>query len=237
MTTAVRDSAELLTVTAPSDGRVLQSIPAQTADDVRDAVARLRQTQPEWEALGIDGRSQWLGKYRNWLLDNATRINTLLQQETGKAGAEAPIELGLSIDALNYYSSHAQEFIGAGHPHPHSPLTATKNLEVNYRPYPVVGVISPWNYPLALSLFDALPALVAGAAVLIKPSSETPLAVSAAVAGWAEIGAPPVFATVVGGGIGSTVVDTVDYVQFTGSTETGKTVAQRAAARLIPYGL
>lgn len=226
-----------VTVTSPIDGGVVNVLRASAPDEVRAAAGRLRTAQPAWEALGVEGRLKWLGRYRNWLLDNGDRITMLLHEETGKALAEAPIELGLSIDALNYYSEHAAEFLAAQHPWPHGLLTATKNLEINYRPYPVVGVISPWNYPLALALFDALPALIAGAAVLLKPSSETPLAISAAVAGWEEIGAPMVFDTVVGAGIGATVVDTVDYVQFTGSTATGRTVAQQAAARLIPYGL
>ncbi|MEV6071388.1 aldehyde dehydrogenase family protein [Nocardia sp. NPDC052001] len=244
MTTHLRSAGEThsaefptVTVTSPLDGRTLNVLCADSSDDVRATATRLRDAQPRWEQLGLDGRSKWLDRYRNWLLDNADRITGLLHEETGKAKAEAPIELGLSIDALNYYNEHAAEFLGAGHPRPHSLLTATKRLEVNHRPYPLVGVISPWNYPLALALFDALPALIAGAAVLLKPSSETPLAISAAVAGWEEIGAPPVFATVVGAGIGSTVVDVVDYVQFTGSTATGRTVAQQAASRLIPYGL
>ncbi|MFE3193596.1 aldehyde dehydrogenase family protein [Nocardia sp. NPDC059240] len=226
-----------VTVISPIDGRVLDVLRGATPDEVRSAADRLRRGQSAWESLGLEGRLVWLGRYRNWLLDNVDRINGLLHAETGKAKAEAPIELGLSIDALNYYSAHAAEFLGADRPWPHSPLTATKRLETNYRPYPLVGVISPWNYPLALALFDALPALIAGAAVLLKPSSETPLAISAAVAGWEAIGAPTVFATVVGAGIGATVVDSVDYVQFTGSTATGRTVAQQAAARLIPYGL
>jgi betaine-aldehyde dehydrogenase len=106
------------------------------------------------------------------------------------------------------------------------------------RPYPVVGVITPWNFPLGLSLLDAVPALLAGCAVVVKPSELTPKAVSAAIGGWAEIGAPPVFGVVCGDGrAGNAVVAQVDFVQFTGSVRTGRAIARAAADRLIPCAL
>ncbi len=101
-----------------------------------------------------------------------------------------------------------------------------------------MGVICPWNFPLLVALVDSIPALIAGAAVVVKPSELTPLATSRLVEGWREIGAPEVFACVTGAGAaGAALVEEVDFVQFTGSTATGKRIAQRAGERLIPYSL
>ena len=112
----------------------------------------------------------------------------------------------------------------------------TKRLRVQYRPYPVVGVISPWNFPLILSLGDAVPALQAGAAVVIKPSEVTPLGVAEIVEAWkSEIGGPDVLDVVQGmGETGSALVDEADFIQFTGSDRTAKKVLARAAETLTP---
>src|SRR5262249_587165 len=111
-----------------------------------------------------------------------------------------------------------------------------KRLKVTYRPYPVVGVISPWNFPLILSLGDAVPALIAGAAVVIKPSEVTPLGLGEIIEAWkSEIGGPDVFDVVNGmGETGSALVDEADFVQFTGSDRTAKKVLVRAADPLTP---
>ena len=111
-----------------------------------------------------------------------------------------------------------------------------KKLRVQYRPYPVVGVISPWNFPLILSLGDAIPALLAGCAVVIKPSEITPLGLGEIVEAWkSEIGGPDVFDVVNGmGETGSALVDEADFVQFTGSDRTAKKVLARAAETLTP---
>ena len=114
----------------------------------------------------------------------------------------------------------------------------SKRLTKVYRPHPVVGVITPWNFPLLMPAMDVIPALLAGAAVVLKPSEVTPLAALELARGWAEIGAPPVLAVLTGlGETGAALVDAVDYVQFTGSTATGKVIGQRAAARLVPCSL
>jgi acyl-CoA reductase-like NAD-dependent aldehyde dehydrogenase len=108
-----------------------------------------------------------------------------------------------------------------------------------YRPYQLVGQIFPWNYPLGMPMMDVPGALMAGAAVMSKPSEETPLAWREVVRGFREeIGAPPVLACVTGAGAaGAAVVDEVDIITFTGSTRTGRRIAMRAAERLIPCNL
>ena len=226
-------------VTSPADGSVVASVPDQGGAEVRATVARLRRNQPAWEVLGPTGRGRWLGCLRDWLLDNDERIAELLQRETGKPWQEAALEVPIAIDALEYYRRRAGRFLADAHPRPHSLLTASKRLTLAYRPYPVVGVICAWNFPVLLALADAVPALLAGAAVAIKPSELTPLATREIVRGWREdVGAPGVLECLTGAGAtGSALVDEADFIQFTGSARTGREIARRAAERLIPYSL
>ncbi|WP_309231801.1 aldehyde dehydrogenase family protein [Nocardia sp. SYP-A9097] len=219
----------------PATGAVVGSVPLQTADAVQAVVRELRSRQPAWEALGSEGRAAWLRKLRNWLLDNESRLVEELHAETSKPRAEAVLEVMMICDAINYYSDRARKFLADERPRPHGLLTVQKKLTQVYRPYPVVGIISPWNFPLMIPGVDAVPALLAGAAVVIKPSEVTPMSGLGLARGWREIGAPPVLACVTGRGeTGAAVVDSVDMVQFTGSTRTGRAIAARAGERLIP---
>ncbi|HEX4904754.1 MAG TPA: aldehyde dehydrogenase family protein [Acidimicrobiales bacterium] len=232
------DRAAAIPVTAPGTGETIGTVPSLAAADVGAAVDGLRGAQPTWEALGPVGRATWLRRWADWLWDHQEEILALLQAETGKPRIEASLEFGMAMDLLNYYAKRAPRFLAPDRPLPHSVLTSSRRLRTVQRPYPVVGVIVPWNFPVGLGLFDAVPALLAGAAVVLKPSEFTPLAVQRVAAGWREIGAPAVLTTVTGlAEVGEAVVDTVDYVQFTGSTRTGRLVAARAAARPVPCGL
>ena len=226
-------------VRSPADGSVVASLPDQGPEEVKAAIARIRRNQPAWEALGPRGRGEWLGRLGDWLFDNDERLAELLQRETGKPWQEAALETPTAIDLTEYYRKRAERFLADSHPRPHGLLTASKKLTIAYRPYPVVGIICPWNFPIMIALADAVPALLAGAAVAIKPSELTPLATREIVRGWREeLGAPEVLECLTGGGAaGAALVDEADYIQFTGSTRTGRKIAQRAAERLIPYSL
>jgi len=231
-------SKNMVEVRSPFDGQLVGAVPDQSPAEVAAVVSDLRAAQVEWEQGGVDARVRWMSAYRDWLLDNTDRLNKILQSETGKPWAEANLEIPGIIDLINYYADRAPALLADRRPRSHGLLTATKRQLLVHRPYAVVGNITPWNFPLALSLIDVIPALLAGAAAVVKPSEVTPLAVREAVQGWEEIGAPPVFACVTGTGpTGAAVVDTVDYVQFTGSTRTGRLIAQRAGERLVPYSL
>jgi acyl-CoA reductase-like NAD-dependent aldehyde dehydrogenase len=232
-------AAESIDVLNPATGETIKRLPVDSAAAVAETVARLRANQPEWEAMGIEGRYHWLGKLRDWLLDNQDRVLDTMQTETGKVRADAMNEPVYLADLINFYGSRADKFIGEESLRPHSPLLAAKKLRVQYRPHPVVGIISPWNFPLILSLGDAIPALQAGAAVVIKPSEFTPLGIAEVVEAWKqEIGGPDVLDCVQGiGETGGALVDAVDFVQFTGSDRTGRKVMARAAETLTPVSL
>jgi betaine-aldehyde dehydrogenase len=232
-------AADAIEVHNPATGTLIKSIPVDPPEAVAATVARVRGNQPEWEAMGIEGRYHWLGKLRDWLLDNQARVLDTMQAETGKVYADASNEPAYLADLINFYGTKAAKFIGEQSIRPHSPLLVAKKLQVQYRPYPVVGIISPWNFPLILALGDAIPALQAGAAVVIKPSEFTPLGLIEVVEAWKqEIGGPDVLDCVQGvGDTGGALVDAVDFIQFTGSDRTGRKVMARAAETLTPVSL
>ncbi len=233
---STKASRQSFDVTNPADGSVIANVALDDTAEVAAAVARVRANQPAWEELGIKGRARWMGQLRDWLLDNQDRVAETMQRETGKVWAEASSETPYVCDLINFYSKKARKYIGDERVPAHSPLMKVKKLKVTYRPYPVVGVISPWNFPLILSLGDAVPALIAGCAVVIKPSEVTPLGLGEIVEAWKrEIGGPDILEVVNGmGETGSALVDEVDFIQFTGSDRTAKKVLARAAETLTP---
>jgi len=231
--------AERIEVLNPATGATVGSVAVDSPASVAETVARVRANQAEWEALGNEGRYRRLGKLRDWLLDNHERVLDTMQAETGKVRGDTSAETIYLTDLINFYGAKAEKFIGNETVRPHTPLMATRKLMVQHRPYPVVGVISPWNFPLALALGDAIPALQAGAAVVVKPSEFTPLGLSEIVKAWKEeIGGPDVLDCVHGTGeTGGALIDNVDFIQFTGSDRTGRKVMARAAETLTPVSL
>jgi acyl-CoA reductase-like NAD-dependent aldehyde dehydrogenase len=231
-------TVEQLEVRNPADGSLISSVPVHGSDEVRDAVRRARAAQPDWQALGHAGRYRWLGLWRDWMLANGERIADVLEAETGKVRTDAGLEVPALADAINFYGANSARFLADERVSAHNPLMKAKALKVTYRPFPVVGVIAPWNFPLLLSIGDAIPALAAGCSVIVKPSELTPLSPLEVSRGWREIGGPDVIQVATGlGETGSAVVDEVDYVHFTGSVATGKKVMAQAAESLTPVSL
>jgi len=232
-------AGETFEVRNPADGSPISSVPVHGPEEVRTAVARVRAAQPAWEALGHEGRWRWLGRWRDWMLANGEQVADVLEAESGKVRQDAAMEVPWLADAINFYGGNSHRFLADERVSAHNPLMKAKALKVVYRPYPVVGVIGPWNFPLLLSIGDAIPALAAGCAVVIKPSELTPLSLLELVKGWGEeIGGPDVIAVATGlGECGAAVVDEVDFVHFTGSDATGRKVMARAAETLTPVSL
>lgn len=229
---------DVVEVRNPGTGAVVGTVPNQSAEEVAAKIRELRLYQPEWEAIGPEGRKEWLLKLQDWIIDHTEHLADVLQSETSKPRVDALIDPAFSTDLIGYYARRAGKFLADDHPAPHSPLARVKKLTTVYKPYPVVGVITPWNFPLAMPVIDVIPALAAGAAVILKPSEVTPLSALELARGWAEIGAPPVFAVVTGtGATGAAVVAEADYIQFTGSTATGRKIAVACAERMVPYSL
>lgn len=228
-----------IAVHSPAHGGEVGRIPVLAEGEVAQLADRLRAAQPAWEDLGPAGRAEVLLRWADWMLDHERELGELVQQESGKAWGDASTEPTVSVQILKHYARHAAEYLAPRRVAPHDVTGRTRRLELRYRPYPLVGIITPWNGPLGAPVMDGVPALAAGAAVLSKPSEVAPLAWLEAVRGWREdVGGPEVLGCATGdGSTGAAVVDVVDMVMFTGSTRTGRHVAVRAAERLIPCGL
>ncbi|WP_330240347.1 succinic semialdehyde dehydrogenase [Streptomyces sp. NBC_00525] len=222
----------------PFTGEKLADLPESTPEDVADAFARARAAQPAWAALPVRTRAAVLLRFHDLVISRQSEVLDLIQLETGKARLHAHEEVQAVAVAARHYGRRASAYL---RPKRHTGVvpTLTKVTELR-QPRGVVGQIAPWNYPLELSVGDALPAFVSGNAVVMKPDTETAL-----TALWArdlliEAGLPSeVFQVVLGEGpvVGPEVVKHADYVSFTGSTRTGREVARGAAARLVGVSL
>jgi len=172
------------------------------------------------------------------VLDRHAELLDLLQLETGKSRRTAVEELFDVPMGCGYLAETAPGVLADERRAGVAPGMTTAT--VTYDPVGVVGVISPWNYPLTLSMADALPALVAGNAVVLKPDEKTPYG-ALALGELLEVAGLPddLFQVVTGDGptVGPALIDAVDYVAFTGSTETGRIVAERAGRNLIDCSL
>ncbi|MGW7351698.1 succinic semialdehyde dehydrogenase [Streptomyces sp. NPDC054784] len=219
---------------APFTGERLAELPESTPEDVATAFARARAAQQAWADTPVRRRAAVLLRFHDLVLGRQSEILDLIQLETGKARLHAFEEVLAVAVAARHYGRKAPSYLGAKR-HTGAIPALTKVTELR-QPRGVVGQVAPWNYPFELSVGDALPALVAGNALVMKPDTETALTALRARELLVEAGLPPeVFQVVLGDGpvVGTAVVEHADYVSFTGSTRTGREVAQRAAARLV----
>jgi acyl-CoA reductase-like NAD-dependent aldehyde dehydrogenase len=229
-----------IAVENPATGEEIGRIPNMSAEQIGEMVGRARAAQPAWEATGFEGRAEVMLAFRRWFVENRERVVTTIVEENGKAREDALFnEVFYTADSLGFWAKKAQKYLRDERIRAHSPLLFGKKLVLRYRPLGVVGVIGPWNYPLTNNFGDAIPALMAGNAVVLKPSSVTPYTSLLMAEGLEASGMPAdVFNVLTGsGGAGSALVDQVDMVMFTGSTEVGRKVGAQAGERLIPVAL
>lgn len=236
---AVQDGTGI-PVENPATGQTITTVPTLSAGEVKALVARARAAQPAWEAVGFEERGRVLRRAQKWVTDNAERIIETIVSETGKTYEDAQLaEIMYAAAAFGFWAKEAPGFLADEPMKSANPLVKGKKLVVRYRPVGVVGVIGPWNFPLTNSFGDCIPALAAGNAVILKPSEVTPLTSLLMAEGLRASGLPDdVFQVATGdGATGAALVDEVDFVMFTGSTKTGRKVAERAAQTLTPVGL
>lgn len=225
-----------LRVTSPFDNRVLGEVPAHTAEDTVRAFERARQAQKQWAHTSARERREIMLRFHDLVLDRQAEILDTIQDESGKNRASAFDEvMDVAVTARHY------AFAAAGllrTDHVKGALPVLTRTQVQHAPKGAVGIIAPWNYPLALAVSDAIPAILAGNTVVLKPDVKTPLSALLASRLLMEAGLPAfVFQVITGAGsvVGQTIVEECDYLMFTGSTKTGRLLAKQAGERLIGF--
>jgi acyl-CoA reductase-like NAD-dependent aldehyde dehydrogenase len=225
----------------PGTGEEIGRAPLASLEDVRQAVARARAAQPAWANLSFRERGRVILKARELMLAQSDEIAHLVSRETGKPVAEAlSMEIVPTLDAMHYFA-HASESLL----HPQKIDIGQygmmgRSSSTRFKPLGVVGIISPWNFPLATPLDEVVMALMAGNAVVLKPSELTPLIALKIGELFARAGLPSGLLEIPtgDGSTGAALVEArVDKIMFTGSVATGKRVAEAAARYLIPVVL
>jgi succinate-semialdehyde dehydrogenase/glutarate-semialdehyde dehydrogenase len=225
-------------VRSPFDRGLLGTVPVCGEADVALALGRARVAQAAWAARPLRERKAVFLRYHDLVLEHQSALMDLLQLEGGKARLSA-LEEVLDV-ALNsrYYAFHAAGYLKPRRRQGVLPLLT--RVQEERHPLGVVGVIAPWNYPLTMAVSDAIPAMLAGNAVVLKPAEETPLTALQAMQLLLEAGLPTdVFQIVTGRGrvIGPAMLKEIDFLCFTGSTATGRVLGSMAGERLIKCSL
>jgi acyl-CoA reductase-like NAD-dependent aldehyde dehydrogenase len=222
----------------PATGETISAIPVLGAAELHEMAARARAAQPAWEALGFRGRGAVLKRAQQWMLDHAERVLDTVVSETGKTVEDAQLaDLGYTVAALDFWAKNGAKYLADERlPSWNNPIAIGKKLVLRYEPFGLIGIIGPWNFPIANSFGDCIPALMAGNSVILKPSEVTPLSSLLMEEMLRECGIPAdVFQVATGdGSTGAALISQVDCVMFTGSSRTGKAVMHAAADALIP---
>jgi alpha-ketoglutaric semialdehyde dehydrogenase len=212
----------------PTD--VVGEYAGHTAAGVAAAVERARSAQHEWLELGAAKRSTALGAFATEVRSRAAELAELVVREVGKPVGEAKGEVGRAVSILEFYAQAAFAAVGSIYPPSLAGLLYTER-----RPHGVAGLITPWNFPFAIPLWKAAPALVAGNAVMLKPSPDA-TACASLLGEIAQRHLPvEVFVVTPGGAeAGEAIVASCDVVSFTGSAAVGRDVSVAAATRGVP---
>ena len=225
-------------VYSPTDGQLLGEVPISSPLDVERAFHFARLAQQRWGQEAVYRRVQVLKRFHDLVLENRDEALDLVQLETGKARKDALEEvLDICVNA-RHYAKEAGRLLKPRRVR--GALPGLVGVKAYHRPKGVVGVIAPWNYPLTLAASDALAAIVAGNAVVLKPDSKTPFTALWVANMFERAGLPDGVLSVVvgsGSGLGPTIVGQSDFVMFTGSTNVGRVIAAGCGERLIGCSL
>ena len=234
-------SADEIVSYDPATGEEIGRAPLSSPEDVRQAVQTARRVQPAWAKLAFQERGRIILKARQLMLNESDGIARLVSRETGKPAAEAvSMELVPTLDSMHYFAHASENLLRPQKIDIGQYGLMGRSSNIVFKPLGVVGIISPWNFPLATPADEVVMALMAGNAVVLKPSELTPLIALKIGDIFNRAGLPPgLFAVVTGdGSTGAALIDArVDKIMFTGSVATGKRVAEAAAKYLIPVVL
>jgi succinate-semialdehyde dehydrogenase/glutarate-semialdehyde dehydrogenase len=236
--TLAEGAHEQVPVEAPFTGDRIGTVPRCERADVERAAERAGSAQERWAETPVDERAAVILRLHDLVLDRKDELMDVMQLEAGKARRDAHEELLDLALSSRYYAHRADGYLARERRKGAFPLVT--HAEVNHYPVGIVGMISPWNYPLVLTVSEAIPALLAGNAVVLNPAEQTPYTALKAKELLVEAGLPPDCLQVVTGDgepVGEPIIAESDYFSFTGSTEVGRTVARLAAEHLIDYSL
>jgi len=223
---------------APFTGEPTLPLPVSTPDDVATAFERARRAQRGWAARSLAERCDVLRRVHRLALQRREALIDVVQWESGKARLHAFEEVvDVAINASYYARTAARHLVTQ---RVRGWIPGVTAVSVGHPPKGVVGLITPWNYPLTLPISDALPALAAGNAVVIKPDWQTPFSTLSGVQLLVDSGLPEdLFLVVIGDGpdLGPALVEHADFVGFTGSTDVGRLIARQAGQRLVETSL
>lgn len=223
-----------LDVRNPRTGEIDYQVPEISAAQVSDIAVAMRQAQVHWHDQGVEHRCAALLTWADAIKQHAGALGDALCLDTGRR-LVSHIEVDGVIKSIQRWAKIAPKLM---RDKPPSSSTSAPSVKVHHRlvPYAVVGVISPWNFPLTLSLIDSIPALLSGASVLLKPSEVTPRFIEPLQAALDQVDElKDVFKIITGGAeTGIALIDHVDTVCFTGSVPTGRKVGVHAARNFIP---
>lgn len=241
MATDLKIAARRIVSLNPATGEVLREIECAGEEEVFFAVERARSAQPAWAGLGLRRRIAVIREFQGKLFEKKSEIAAAITREVGKPLAEALVtEVLVVLDAARFLIDNAWSLL-RDEPVPHGNLvTKLKSGWLLREPHGVIGIISPWNYPFSIPATETLAALVAGNAVVLKPSELTPLVALQLASLLHAAGVPEdVFQVVVGEGPAGAALlrSPIDKLVFTGSVGTGKRIAAAAAERLLPVVL
>jgi alpha-ketoglutaric semialdehyde dehydrogenase len=227
------ESGETFESSSPANGETLAVFPRSSAADVDRAVAAAKEAYEEWRLVPAPKRGELLFRFGQLLSEQKEDVAQLMTREMGKVLAEARGDVQEAIDMAFYMGGEGRRLFGQTTP---SELRDKFNMSVRM-PIGVVGVITPWNFPIAIPSWKILPALVCGNTVVFKPATDTPFLGERFVELLAEAGIPPGVVNVVHGGggeVGNAIVEHSDVpvITLTGSRETGVAVTEAAAERL-----
>ena len=225
-----------IAVTNPRTGEADYRFTPTPRATIAAEAARLRAMQGAWEARGPQGRADVLLRWADALEAAAGEITAALAIDTGR-DTIAAIEVQSCIGNIRRWARRGPELFASLDHGPKASAVPGIEIRTHYSAFPLFGAIAPWNFPVILSHVDAVPALIAGAAALVKPSEVTPRFAQPMARIAAAIPELPLAYILGGPDVGAALIDEVDYVCFTGSTATGRKVAEAAARRLIPANL
>ncbi|GAC1351645.1 MAG: aldehyde dehydrogenase family protein [Polyangiales bacterium] len=224
---------------APATGALLGEVEIASVDDVTRAVASARKAQSSWKQLRRTDRVQQVLAFRDAMMERADELVDLLSRECGKPRHEALLHEVIPVaDLATFFATRMEKMLAPRPIEIH--LMKYRRAYLHYRPRGVIAIISPWNFPFSLSMGDAICALLAGNAVVVKPSEHTPLILQRAKEIFDAAGLPPDLFQVVQGyaPVGTALIEAgVDKVVFTGSVGTGRKIASLCGEHLIPCTL